>query len=285
MVPERRPTIKDVARLAGVSPGTASRVLSGSDYPVHPATRERVLRAAAELDYYPSAVGRALVRGRTGVIGAIVHDITDPFFNVVARGIEDVAGEHDYLVVVCNADRRPEKLLSYLTKLRGYHVDGVILVGAELQVPEYQAQCERYLAQLERGGVPVITVGRYSRPGPGLYYDNLGGISLLVRHLVDLGHRRIAHIAGSPNSRATTERLAGYLAALASCGLEIDSSLVVYGDYSRQSGSRAAETLMALPKPPTAIVAATDEMAAGCVRALRQQGVRVPEDVSVTGFN
>jgi LacI family transcriptional regulator len=219
------------------------------------------------------------------VIGLIVHDISDPFFNIIARGAEDFAGEHGKLVVVCNSDRRPHKLVRYLERLRDFRVDAVILAGGELQAPGHREEREKYLEQMERNGVAVVTIGRYARPGSSLVLDNAGGIRTLVDHLVGLGHRRIAHIAGVPGSSATIERLRAYEAALEAHGLPVDPSLVCDGDFGRQSGAHAAEAFMSAPHPPTAIIAANDEMAAGCIRALRRRGVRVPEDVSVVGFN
>jgi len=282
---KRGPSLRDVARLAGVSPGTASRVLSGSSYPVSEATRREVEEAARALDYVADSAARALVTGRTAVIGAIVHDVTDPFFSAVVRGLQDAAGAEGLVVLVGNDDRDSEKLTSYLTKMLSQKPAGVVLVGGQLRDPAATLPVAQAVQRLRDQGVPVVAVGRYELDIPHVEVDDESAARVAVSHLVDLGHRRIAFAGGPLQSTTVEDRYKGYLAALNHAGVPLNDELVVQTPLTLAGGCEAASRLLALPSPPTAVFATTDEVAFGVISGLRSGGLRVPHDVSVIGLD
>ena len=215
-VPRRHSvSIRDVARLAGVSPGTASRVLSGSSYPVSDRSRRHVEEAARALDYVTNSVARALVTGRSAVVGAIVHDITDPFFSGVVRGLQDAAAAEGLVVLVGNDDRDAGKLEAYLTMLLSQKPAGVVLVGGQLSDPASVLPVAQAVQRLRGQGVPVVAVGRYELDIPHVTVDDKAAAECAVAHLLALGHRRIAFLGGPLNSTTVQDRFAGYGAALA----------------------------------------------------------------------
>ena len=278
-------SIRDVARLAGVSPGTASRVLSGSSYPVSDRARRRVEDAAQALNYVTNSAARALVTGRSEIVGAIVHDITDPFFSVVVRGLQDAAVADGLVVLVGNDDRDAGKLESYLTMLLSQKPTGVVLIGGQLRDPASTLPVAVAVQRLREQGVPVVAVGRYELDIPHVAVDDAAAAETAVTHLVELGHRRIAFVGGPLNSTTVQDRYAGYGAALARVGAPVDERLVVQTPLTIEGGARGVERLGAGGTPFTAIFAATDEVAFGVISALREAGLRIPHDVSVVGFD
>jgi LacI family transcriptional regulator len=269
-------TILDVAGRAGVSAATASRVLSGSAHAVSVGTRRRVLAAARGLGYLPNMLARSLLTRETSAVGVLVPDVSNPYYAVILRGIEDAAGETGRAVILCNTDRRPDKLRSYLRTLLERRVDGLIVAGGAIRRAD--------LAHL-RGAPPVVVVGRHDVPFPSVRVDNVRAAMAATRHLIDLGHRRIACLAGPPASSTAVDRLAGYRRALLSSGLAVRPDDVVTAEFSLDGGRRGAERLYARDDPPTAVVAGSDQMAIGVLRALHERGLRVPDDVSVVGFD
>jgi LacI family transcriptional regulator len=278
-------SIRDVARLAGVSAGTASRVLSGSTYPVSKRTRARVEEAARTLNYVANSVARALVTGRTELVGAIVHDITDPFFSGVVRGLQDAAVADGLVVLVGNDDRDAGKLESYLTMLLSQKPTGVVLIGGQFGEPAATLPVAMAVQRLREQGVPVVAVGRYELDIPLATVDDVAAADTAVSHLVELGHRRIAFLGGPLNSTTVQDRYTGYCAALMRVGEPLDERLVVPAPLSLEGGSQAVAGLLADGPAFSAIFAATDEVAFGAVSALREQGLRIPADVSVVGFD
>jgi len=278
-------SIRDVARLAGVSPGTASRVLSGSSYPVSEPARRRVEDAARALNYVTNSAARALVTGRSELVGAIVHDITDPFFSVVVRGLQDAAVADGLVVLVGNDDRDAAKLEGYLTMLLSQKPTGVVLIGGQLREPAATLPVALAVQRLREQGVPVVAVGRYELDIPRVAVDDVAGADVAVAHLVELGHRRIAFLGGPLNSTTVQDRYTGYCAALMRVGEPLDESLVVPTPLSVEGGSQAAAGLLAAGAPFSALFAATDEVAFGAISALREHGLRIPADVSVVGFD
>jgi LacI family transcriptional regulator len=278
-------SVYDVAKLAEVSAATASRVLSGSTYPVREATRQRVLRAAAELDFQPNRLARALVTARTNTLGAIVHDIADPYFAEIARGLEDAARADGYQVFVCSSDRDAERELAYVRSLLAYRVDALVLTGGGIEDRAYRAELERLLGGLrERGGQAVMLAPQRVR-GPSVLPDNQGGAALMTRHLLALGHRRIGLVGGPRHIRTSAVRLAGHRAALAEAGVDFDASLLAPGDFTVAGGAHAAAELLARHPDVTALFAANDVMAFGVLGELRERSIAVPADVSVAGFD
>jgi LacI family transcriptional regulator len=275
-----RGSLADVSRRAGVSTATASRVLNGSPHPVSAATRERVMQAAHDLSYSPSALARALVTRRTRIIGVIVGDVVDPYFAEITRGVEDCAGRAGYLTIVCNADRRPAVEREYLNLLCDYNAEGAVFAGSGLVDgdEELSAMVER----ARRQGMHVVALAPRAFEGSSITVDNRAAARDLTDHLVSLGHRTIAFVAGPAGLLSARERLAGFEEALAGHSLEPD--LLCEGDFSYASGHAAALELLARDRLPDAAIGANDETAIGVLTGLRSAGVDVPGTLSVAGI-
>ncbi|QUH03904.1 LacI family DNA-binding transcriptional regulator [Saccharopolyspora erythraea] len=280
-------TLADVAARAGVSTATVSRVLNGN-YPVSAATRERVHRAVEELSYVGNAPARALAAHSSDVIGVIVSDVSDPFFGIQASGLQWEAADSGLLAVICNTAGSPAAELKYLRLLLGQRMRAIVLTGGGSDEPEHLDATAALIGQAQSAGTAVVLCGRPAPPGveaPVIAYDNRGGAQALTRHVLAMGHRRIAYVAGPPGHGTTRSRLDGHRGALANAGLGDGATPVVHGDFSRASGFDAALELMRVASGSTAVVVANDLMALGVIAALRQHGVAVPEDVSVAGFD
>ena len=283
---EQSPSIIDVARLAGVSVATASRVMSHSSYPVSARSRQKVLSAAVELDYTPNSLARGLRIQRSSLIAVIVGDNTDPYFAEITHGVEEVAKEHGYLTIICNAERDITKELDYLRSLQDYRIDGVIFAGSGLNSPGSTEQLEVITQQMRKRGAEIITLSQHTLPVPSIQADNFGGARQMTARLIELGHRRIAFVAGPADLLAANARLQGYMSALVEAGHTVDPQLILSGNFTRQGGEQAAARIAHLPfeQRPTAIFAANDETAFGVLLELVRQQQRVPDDFSVCGF-
>ena len=278
-------SLHDVARRAGVSVATVSRVLSGSSHPVRPGTRERVLQAAEELDFRPNLLARALVTARTYTIAAIVHDISDPYFGEIVRGLEDAAREHGYHIFVCSSDRDPERELAYVKKLMSHRVDAIVFAGGGIEDAKYKREVNRLLDGFEGEGRAVVTLSPHSYRAPRISVDNAAASEAMTRYLIGLGHRRIATAAGPMEVRTARVRLGGYRRALEQAGIGYDPDLVEGANFSSEGGAVAAARLVERAPDLTAIFAANDVTALGVMAELNRRRLRVPEEVSVVGFD
>jgi LacI family transcriptional regulator len=273
-------SLADISRRAGTSVATASRVLNGSTHPVSKSTRARVLAAAEDLGYAPSALAQALVQRSSRIIGVIVNDIVDPYFAEIARGVEDVAGRMGYLVMVCNADRRPEAELEYVRALREYHAVGLVFAGSG--TPE-SAENAALDAEVGAAGARVVALARREFPAHLVHVDNAGAAYDVTDYLISLGHRRIAFVAGPEGLATSMERERGFCAAMAAAGLPAD--LRIAGGFDFEAGLAAGRELLGTRPLPDAVVAANDEAAIGVLTALRHAEVDVPGEVSVAGID
>ena len=274
-----RATIADVAARSGVSTATVSRVLSGAA-PASQGTRERVLSAVRDLDYRPSGVARALKRAETRTIGLLITDIGNPFFPQIVRAVEDEAHARGLGVVLCNASDDPTRELAYLELLLERRVDGLIVASARTT--------RRLASLLSRVPMPVVLVNAATRGSslPGITTAHRRGARLAAEHLLQLGHRRIAHISAPfRHAAAARLRMAGVTDALVAAGLEASTLLVVDGDEHVDGGARAMEVLLAERDAPTGVVCYNDLTAVGALRGARAAGLRVPEDLSIVGFD
>jgi LacI family transcriptional regulator len=283
---DERVTIRQLARLSGVSIGTVSRALNGyAD--VRPETRERIMRLARELDYTPSASARSLVTQRSHVVGVFLDtgeghpDVQHPFFHEVLGGLKDRigAGGFDLLLFASERPGNGYGPHSYLKRARHHSVEGVVMMGVD---PE-----ESEVRRLARAELPCVGVD-VELDGPAtecVMSDNVDGAIQAVRHLHALGHRRIATITGMIEKRPGIDRLRGYRAALQELGLAYRDEYVAYGDFYFESGRAATARLLALPEPPTAIFAGADLTALGAIRAATEAGLSIPRDLSVVGFD
>jgi LacI family transcriptional regulator len=278
-------SITEVARLAGVSIATASRVVSSADYPVSAATRARVLEAARSLDYVPNALARGLLKSQIPVVAVIVHDITDPYFAEVVRGVEDAASPAGYLVITCSSERDPDRETSYVRLLRSMRAAGVIFAASGLDDPESNREIEKHLAAMRADGAAVVHLSPHALGPADVGVDNEAGMASMVAALVGLGHRRIAFLAGPSTLFVARARLAGYRRGLDEAGIAFDERLVIHTSFDRDGGALGVDTLLDGQVPFTAILCANDPLALGALGRLAELDVDVPGAVSVAGFD
>lgn len=269
-------TIRDIAQRAGVSASTVSRVLNKSA-PVAPVKRAAVLSAIETLGYRPNVLAQELARGYSRAFGVLPQGISNPFYVRLLRGIEQGLRGSGYYPIFASGEQPIEEAQA-LDLLLSHRVDALILIGGQLPDDELARLAER---------MPLIAIARSIR---GLEHrclrvENLMGGYKATRHLLDLGHTRIAHVTGLPWHADAIARRQGYEKALAEAGIPLDSALVVEGDFEEQSGFTAVERMLAARAGFTAVFAANDQMACGVGLALFQRGYRVPADVSIVGFD
>lgn len=272
-------TRNDVAELAGVSPATVSYVVNNGPRPVAEETRKKVLAAIQELGYRPNAVARNLRRQQTSTLGLIIPDTCNTYFAEVAEGIESVAYENNYTLVFCNSDYSLERELHHVDHLFAERAAGVILIPATSS----QESVNRLLGY----NIPTVTLDRYveGENVPSVIAKNFEGGYLATQHLISLGHKRIGCIARPVSLSHTQERVDGYHAALKEADLAIDPVLFAAGGYRMENGRIAMHTLLALEEPPTAVFCYNDIMAIGALRAAHEHGLRIPQDISISGFD
>ncbi len=272
------PRIKDVARRAGVSSATVSRVLSNHPH-VSPETREKVLRAIEELGYRPSRVARSLRAQRSRIIGLIISDIQNPFFTALVRAVEDVAYEHDYAIFLGNSDEDIEKEGLYVEVMRAEHVAGVVISPTQEDYSPAQ-----HLVAL---GIPVVTIDRAVRglAVDSVLVDNVGAAYTLVDHIIKDGHTRVAAVVGIPEATTGRERFEGYRRALEDNGLPLDERLVRRGLPKEHVGYEMTRELLHLPQPPTALFTGNNLLTLGALRAIREAGLHIPDDIALVAFD
>jgi len=268
-----------VAERAGVSIATVSYVYSGRRF-VSPELISRVRQAMLELDYNPSGPAQSLSSRRTRAIGLLISDITNPYFPEVARGVLDEAAAADYHALVCNTDSLVERLRHYANALRAQRVDGMIFTSAASgDLPVLRELANRH-------EIPIVLVNRRLKLDIDFVgIDNEGSARTMMQHLLAIGYTRIGFIAGPANSSASAARLRGYRKALAAAKIRYDSTLVIAGNLSEQSGYDATLALLDERRAPRAIFGANDAMAMGALNALADRGYDVPRDVAVAGFD
>jgi len=269
-------TIRDVARHAGVSPATVSRVLNPSSHPVSARGRRRVLAAAQKLAYIPNLLARSLLTNQTAALGVLIPDVSNPYYAAILRGIEDAVGSIGRTVILCNTDRDPEKQRLYLRALLERRVDGLIIAGGSFGRSE---------SEITGGDLPVVMIGRHPARFPSVRIDNVEAAALATRHLVALGHRRIVHLAGPAVSLTASDRLKGYRRALEAAAIPVEPALIIEVGFTPLRAGAAVRAAFETGRRPTAILAANDQVAIGAIRALHELGLRVPDDVSVVGFD
>jgi len=274
-------TIRDVARLAEVHPGTVSRALNEETRAlVNEETAARVLRAADQLGYRPNRIARGLKTNRSYTVGVVIPDLTNPLFPPIVRGIEDRLTQAGYTPLIVNTDNDPERERSYIDAMLARQVDGLIAATARLDVEP--------LAEAAAGGIPLVLVNRSFEDGsvPAVTVDDRQGIALAVAHVAQLGHRRVGHVAGPQNVSTGHRRYVGFLEAMKDAGLPVSEAAVSFsGSFTEPEGARACTAVLADAPRVTAIVAANDRLAMGCYDALAAEGLRCPADVSIVGFN
>jgi LacI family transcriptional regulator len=274
--------LRDVARRAGVSVPTASRVLSGSDYTVRAELRARVEQAARELHYVPNAHARALLGGNLATVGVLAGDVGDPYFSQIIDGIQELASRHRLLVTICNTGRDVDRELEYFTLLHTHRTGVIIIAGSELRDERYRSGLrERVRAYLTTGG-RVVAIGHPDLDVDGVLVDNEHGARELGEHLAGHGHREVGVLAGIAGLASTIDRIAGLRAALETGGATVHVRHVA---ATRDGGRDGAARLLAEHPGITALVGTADQMAVGAMALLHERGIAVPGEVSVAGFN
>jgi LacI family transcriptional regulator len=272
-------TIHDVARRAGVASITVSRVINNSGY-VSQATREHVEAAIAELGYVPNRLARSLRSKRTNTLALVLTDITNPFFTTLARGVEDTASDAEFTVIFCNTDESETKEQKYLQVLLQQQVDGILLVPARSTPDSVEL--------IHKQGTPVVVLDRRMPPGVEVDVvrcDSEDGAYRLVHLLIGLGHRQIAILSGPRGVSTAEDRVAGYRRAMLPAGLGDQLNLVYFGAFTQSSGYEMAQQALTVNPQPTAFFAANNFIAIGALKALRDSGLRVPEDIAIVAFD
>ncbi|GEK59554.1 catabolite control protein A [Marinococcus halophilus] len=272
-------TIYDVAREAGVSMATVSRVVNGNPN-VKPATRKKVLDAIEGLGYRPNAVARGLASKKTTTVGVIIPDISSIFFAELARGIEDIAMMYKYNIILSNSDQNKDREINLINTLLEKQVDGIVFMGGEIT--------EEHVEQFKQSPVPIVLAATVdeNKEVPSVNIDYADAAFDAVEELIEGGHQRIGMVSGSLEDPVNGyKKFSGYKEALNKNNISFEEELVTVGDYSYDSGLRAAQSLMKLENPPTAIFASTDEMALGVIHGLQDDGFSVPDQVNVIGFD
>ena len=273
-------SIKDIAQVAEVTPGTVSRALRDSPR-VNPKTKRRIQQIADQMGYSPDAQARSLVEGRTRTIGVVVTTMTDPFIGGIVQAIETSAHDHGYSLILASSNDSSEREIAAAETLHSKRVDGVIVSSSRVGV--------LHQSRLERLGVPVVLInslvqnqGRYTF---SIGVDNRHGGFLATEHLLQLGHRRIAYVAAPDDRSDSLERLAGYHEALARAGIDPDPALLVRGTGRARGGEQSLPVLQALPDPPTAVFCYNDMTAIGLIHAAHAAGLSLPQDLAIVGFD
>ncbi len=285
-----RATIHDVAKQAKVSTSTVSLVLNGKFDRMRPDTQERVLKAVADLGYATNQMARALKTGFVPTIGLVVPTVANPFWGEFARCVEHAAMAKNYQVLLCNAERVPEREQRYVESMLDRGIRGVILGSSPLSL--------KHLSRVTKRGLQVVAFDRLAETAEGLKLDsvrvdNILGAKLAITHLLELGHRRIGFVSGSVSSASRRDRLEGYRATLQAAGITPSADLIWMENVSptdseeeaTEIGRVAALSLLNRPDRPTALFAINDMTAVGVYAGIRELGLRVPQDVSVVGFD
>jgi len=275
----RKVTIIDVAKKAGVSLTTVSRVLNNNTRKhMREETKQRVSRVIKELDYTPNKYAQFMKKQKSGMIGVLVPDISDQFFSLMIRGIENISYQNGYSVVICDAENSLEKEKKYIKVLLKEMVEGVILTSSGIE--------NEKVKELIKERIPVILADRKLKNGdfPYIGSDGVKDSYELTKYLIDLGYTEIGFLKGPSGVATATERFKGYIRAMEQNRLIVNENYLKQGDYTFQSGYIAGKELVNFSRLPQAIIATNDLMAIGIIRALEERGLRIPQDIGVAGF-
>lgn len=275
---KKRITIQDVAKKAGFSATMVSRVMNNYGY-FSESAKNRVLRAAKELGYKPDIIAGSLKTRQTKAIGVVIADVINFVFTNLIRGVEDVANRSGYNVILCNSDEVPLKEREYLSALLDRSIDGLIVSACPGN--------DSYLKKVKRGGTPLVLIDRKVRglKAPSVTIDNEGAAYEAVSYLTSLGHRRIGVITGSKGIFTSEGRLAGYKRALEACDISVEPNLIVSGENRAAGSKQATKRLLRMKNPPTALFTLSEPMTTGALLGLRESKVKIPEEMSIIGFD
>ncbi len=270
-------TINDVAKKANVSVATVSRVINNSSHKVNAKTKEKVLKVIEELDFHPNAVAQSLQKRKTNTIGVLIPDISNPYYAEIVRGIQDCAEEIGVSVFLQNTDRDIKKVVRDIYLLREKNVEGIVFSGGIIT--------DEILNSLGSLREKALVIGRQKIDMPSIRIDNKALTLRVVEYLISLGYKNIGFIGGPRASITTEDRYQGYLAGIRKNNCFEHKEYALFGELTLESGYKKAAALLSYEKSPTAIVTANDQIAFGTIKAIKDRGFRVPEDIAVTGFD
>jgi DNA-binding LacI/PurR family transcriptional regulator len=273
-------TIKDVAKRTGLSPSTISRALNKSGY-VGPEAQRRIDEAVAELGYQPNWMARSLKGKPLHLVGLIMPEVSSLYDNAIAQSVSDALRVHSYGLILCVSNEDPEIDRGYLRMLQEKRVDGIIYVYPKV------GSNSSYVRELASQGLPIIELSRQREEGllDAVLADNVQGAYQITKYLIDLGHCRIGLVLGETELTTGKNRLAGYRRALDDYSLPLDPNLIHIGSFTYQHGEKSTSELLQLSQPPTALLAGSNRILMGMLSVLGQQGLRIPDDISVAAFN
>lgn len=276
-------TIKDVAKMANVSPGTASRAINGKGY-VNKKTKMRVLKAAEELKYRPNFNAKSLVTKKSNIIALIIPSIDNSYYAPLVKGAQENAEQNGFHLVCCTADNVPERNIDLLKTFYDIRVDGVLLCVEESEKSE---EYSKYLMSMKKNGMPIVMTGpRYGISGIDIIKaENVNSCLNAVEYLIESGHKEIAFIGGTKDTIVEKERISGYKQALISHDLEINNNFIYEGAFTYDSGYELMNRLLSSSHIPSAVFAANDIIAIGALNAIIDKGLNVPNDISLVGFD
>ncbi|PRX28289.1 LacI family transcriptional regulator [Orenia metallireducens] len=278
-------TIKDVAKLAGCSPTTVSRVINNSDHPVSSKTKALVKEAIKELNFRPNRIAQGLKSDKSHIIGVIVHDICDSYFAQMVKGIEEFISDYDYIINIYNTNRGIEKELHSVNMLKVNRADAVVFAGSTLLDEEYRKIMGEYVQNLKKQGTVIVGVTPHPFEIVNIELGNELAAQTITDYVLNKGHRKIAYVAGPKILNTSQQRSEGFKKALKCRGIEVDNRLIIRSDFSFEGGRKAALELLDNIDEVTAVVAANDATALGLMWELNNQGIKVPQDVSVVGVD
>lgn len=275
-------TIKDIAEKSGVSLATVSRVINNSGY-VKQETREVIMKTIRDLDYTPNAVARSLSKSETNIIGVVVPDINNPFFGEVIKAISATADRENLNIILYDTDENINKEFKALKLLKEQRIQGVIITPTA-DNNEFNSE---HLSMLESMGIPIVLIDRdvkYSN-FDGVFIDNIKGAYEGTEALIKAGHKKIAIISGPLTSKPGRDRFRGYEKAMIMNRVAVDSKYVFYGDFKLDSGYNITKEILKMKDRPTAIFVCNNMMNLGCIKALYEKGMKIPEDIALVGFD
>ncbi|MCK8060732.1 MULTISPECIES: LacI family DNA-binding transcriptional regulator [unclassified Fusibacter] len=273
-------TIKDIAKLADVSTATVSKVINGKDKNISSSTRNKILKIIKETNYVPNRIASSMITKKTHSIGLVIPDITNPFFPEIARGVEDLANQYSYHVILCNSDNNSKKELEYIEMLQEKMVDGIILTSS--------SNSKGSAPTLSKLQIPVITVDREIEgvtTSGRIIVDNYSGAYEAVTYMLNSGYKKILHLAGPMTTKPSVDRYQGYLQAHKDFGDLVDDSLYIEGHYTAEFGYKGIKTALKHELDFDAVFCGNDLIALGAIKGLHELRLRVPEDIGVVGFD
>jgi LacI family transcriptional regulator len=285
VVAGRQVTLAEIAKVAGVSLATASRVLNGSARRVSESLQEQVLATAQRLGYLPNASAQALARSTTSLLGLIVHDITDPYFSSIAAGVTRVAEQSGLVVVLGTTNRQEQRELELLSTLHAHRARAVVLAGSRTTSRNSTQRLSTEIEAFTRQGGRVACISQPKLPADTVAPNNKQGATSLAREMLALGHRRFAVLAGPQQLLSARDRFAGFRTGLSQAGVPLGADDIVHGPFTRDGGYTATVELLRRRSNATCVFAVNDVMAVGALAALREHGISVPDQLSLAGFD